>query len=150
VQDFKNLADRALRAVGAVTRVVQPSPSFPIYTVSPQQRLVSVKFPKQLSIDDIRRYAEALCADRLFDPTFSEITDLSEVQELQLDAERALALADQIDPFSLGAKRAFVARTDLQVHAARMHQLLRNDEKNTRIFSSFADAQQWIQSADSD
>jgi hypothetical protein len=148
VQEFKSLADRALRALGIVPRVQPPRSSTLPYTVNPQQRLVSVKFGRRASIVDIQSYANALRVDPLFDPTFSEITDLSEVEQLEIDAERALALADQIDPFSLGAKRAFVARTELQIHAARMHQLLRNDERNTRIFSSLADARKWIEMSD--
>jgi hypothetical protein len=117
-----------------------------MYTVIPEERLVSVRFGKCLSLRDVQSYVAALCTDPAFESDFSEIVDLSEVEELQLSANHALTLADLVDPFTSGTRRAFVARTGMQVHAARMHQILRNDEENIRIFSSLIEARQWIAS----
>ena len=117
----------------------------PMYKVTPKEQLVSVKFGKRLSIADIKSYVAALRSDSLFDPSFSEIIDISEVEDFQLRAEQTMALADSVDPFSIGATRAFVAQTEAQIHSARMHQVLRDDEQNTRIFSSVADARKWIE-----
>jgi hypothetical protein len=58
-----------------------------------------------------------------------------------------MALADQIDPFSLNALRAFVARSASQIHTARMHQLLRGAQKNIAIFAAFEEARKWVKEA---
>jgi hypothetical protein len=115
-----------------------------MYKLSPQKRLVSVKFGRQLSFYDVQSYAERLSADPRFDSGFSEIVDLSDVEELTMSPEEIMRLADMADPFRAGAKRAFVARTDIQIRAARMHQLLRNDQMNIRIFGSLEEAEEWI------
>jgi hypothetical protein len=116
------------------------------YTVSVEDRLVLVKFGRQVSVRKIEQYVAALCCDPSFGASFSEIIDLGDVEDLQVNPEEALALADLVDPFKAGSKRAFVARTEVQVHAARMHQILRNDEENIRIFSSIEEATSWIRS----
>lgn len=116
------------------------------YTVSVEDHVVLVKFGKQLSIREVEHYVVALSCDPLFDASFSEIVDLSAVEDLQVNPEEALALADLVDPFEAGSKRAFVAQTEVKVHAARLHQILRNDEENIRIFSSSDGAMAWIRS----
>jgi hypothetical protein len=116
-----------------------------MYKVIPEERLVSVKFGAILSFHDIEGYAVALRTAPLFDPEFSEIVDLSQVEEIEINAKETMRLADAVDPFVIGAKRAFIARTELQIRAARMHHLLRDDAGQTRIFSSLADATKWIE-----
>ncbi len=117
-----------------------------MYTVTVSERLVFVKFGKVLSFDAIKDYAVALGADPSFDPTFSEIIDISESKDFNFSTKESLKLADMVDPFSIGARRAFVARTLEQIHAAQKHQLLRNDKRNTQVFSTVAEAKRWIQS----
>ena len=120
-----------------------PTRTSPMYTVSPAERLVVVKFGQVAGLEEIKSYAAALISDPAFRSDFSEIVDLSDVQELRLSAGDALQLADTVDSFSADAKRAFVARTPMQVHAARMHQVLRSEER-IRIFASQAEARAWI------
>ena len=115
-----------------------------VYELSPEKRVVSVKFGKRLSVRDVEGYVTALMADPSFIPDFSEIVDLSNVEELDLSSEHAITLADMVDPFCSRAKRAFVAQSRVQIHAARLHQILRNDERNIRIFASLAEAQEWL------
>lgn len=119
-----------------------------MYEVFSEERLVSVKFDKALSLSDIENYAEALRMDPLFDPRFSEIVDLTGVEEIRIEASHAMELADKIDPFSLSAKRAFVVRSEAQLHAARLHQLLRGAVKNIQIFTSVTDARTWLAGGD--
>jgi hypothetical protein len=113
------------------------------YVVDPEKRLVSVKFGRKLTVTDIENYAASLRANPQFDPDFSEIADLSEVEELDLQPDEFIRLADKIDPFSLQAKRAFVARTAVQSHAARMHKILRT-QRDFSIFRSVEEAEAWI------
>ncbi len=115
------------------------------YTIDPTKRLVSVKFASKLTVHDIKTYAASLRGHPLFEPSFSEIVDLCQVEELELGAEQALNLADQVDPFSPGSKRAFVAQSPALVNAARMHALLREDNENFRICASLEDAELWIE-----
>jgi hypothetical protein len=114
--------------------------------VIPEQRLVTVRFAAVLSFGDIEGYAAALRTDPLFDSGFSEIVDLTGVVKIEMNAQETMRLADVVDPFDIGAKRAFVAQTELQIHAARMHHLLRDATGKTQICSSLADARKWIES----
>lgn len=120
----------------------QPSLSLE-YVVDAQHKRVTVKFGKKLTFQDIERYAKLLQLNPSFRPTFSEIVDLTDVEELELQADEFLKLADKIDPFSPEAKRAFVARSSVQNHAARMHKVLRT-QRNIEIFGCVDAAERWI------
>ena len=113
------------------------------YTVDAEKRLVAVTFGKKITVCNIERYAELLQLHTSFRPTYSEIVDLTEVEELDLQADEFLALADKIDPFSQDSKRAFVVKTSVQNHAARMHKVLRT-QRNIEIFRSLEEAERWI------
>ncbi len=113
------------------------------YVIDSLSKLVRVKFGKKLAFDDIGRYAKLLQANPQFRPSYSEIVDLTDVEELDLDAEEFLKLADKVDPFSPQAKRAFVVRTSVQNHAARMHKILRT-QRNIEIFQTDEGAERWI------
>lgn len=115
-----------------------------LYEILRAERLVAVKFGKHLTLDEVEKYARDLCADPGFEPTFSEIVDLSEVENVEIDAKHALQLADRIDPFARSALRAFVAYSPAQIHTARMHQLLRGLEDNFGIFASMEEALAWV------
>jgi hypothetical protein len=69
------------------------------YTVDAEKRLVAVTFGKKLTVHDIKRYAELLPLNPSFRPNYSEIVDLTQVEELDLQADEFLAPADKIDPF---------------------------------------------------
>jgi hypothetical protein len=115
------------------------------FSIDSERRLVRVKFGQKVTASEIGQYAESLRADPAFEPTFSEIADLRAANELDLNAEDFLKLADQVDPFSVSAKRAFVVQTLVQKHAARMHRILRT-QRNIEIFQSSEEAERWINS----
>jgi len=121
-----------------------PPAALPEYTVIPDMRTVCVKFGKRVTEREIAWYARSLRMDPAFNPEFSEIVDLREVEELELRGEEMMELAEKIDPFSHDAKRAFVVRDSVQKHAAHMHQILRLAKENLSIFYSIEDAEQWI------
>lgn len=130
----------------------QPSPARGLHhlqlaaehVIDVRRRRVVVKFGHKLTPEDLGRYANLLRSNPKFDPTFSEIIDLREVEEMDFRAEDFYKLADEIDPFSRQAKRAFVVSTAIQHHAARMHRILRT-QRNIEIFSSFEAAERWLQ-----
>jgi hypothetical protein len=111
--------------------------------VDPERRLVSIRFGKTVTFADIERYAKRSRLNPSFQPEYSEIVDLTEVEELNLQADEFRKLADKIDPFSPLAKRAFVVRTLVQSHAARMHKSLRT-QRNFEIFRSIEEAERWV------
>ncbi|HEV3512200.1 MAG TPA: hypothetical protein VGS05_10895 [Candidatus Sulfotelmatobacter sp.] len=115
--------------------------SFVLY---PQQRLVLVTMGSRITLKDLAEYARLLQREPSFEPTFSEIADIRAAEEVALDADDLMKIADDIDPFSPEAKRAFVVRTASQAHAARMHKILRT-ERNFQIFRSLDAAQRWIE-----
>ena len=113
------------------------------FCIDKDRRLVVVKFEASVTVQEIARYVESLVAHPHFDPSFSEITDIRAVQHFDLQANDFLTLADQIDPFSSTAKRAFVVRTSGQNQVARMHRFLR-PHRTIEIFESIAQAEEWL------
>lgn len=113
------------------------------FSIDIDRRLVTVKFGPKATIQTIEDYARRLRAHPHFESSFSEITDLREVEDLDLQADDFLKLADHVDPFSFEAKRAFVVRTSVQDHAARMHKILRSD-RTIAIFRSIEEAEAWL------
>jgi hypothetical protein len=122
------------------------APASTQYFIDRIQHLVLVRFGTKVTVDDIARYSTRLRSDPSFEPTMSEIVDLRDAEELDLQADDFFRLADQIDPFSSQAKRAFVVRTSVQKHAARMHKVLRT-QRNIDIFPSVEEAEHWINGA---
>jgi hypothetical protein len=114
------------------------------YTVNSEKRIVFVRFGHKLTVQDIADYAAALRGDPAFDSRFFELVDLSSVEEVAIDAEQALKLADHVDPFSLESKRAFVIHRPELFRAVRMHQILRSPAENIGIFGSIEEARQWL------
>jgi hypothetical protein len=115
------------------------------FIIDSAKRLVTVQFGEKLTAQEIARYAERLRIHPEFQPEFAEIANLTDVEEIDLQAEDFLKLADKIDPFSPLAKRAFIVQTTTQHHAARMHKILRS-QHSIEIFESIEDAEKWVSS----
>ena len=116
------------------------------FAVDVKHRVVIVKFGKSLKREDIEHYVQQLRANASFDPTFSEIVDLTRVEGVSLSGEDILRLADHIDPFSSGSYRAFITKDAAQTHLARMYQISRMAGDKIRSFPSMEEAEKWIQS----
>lgn len=113
------------------------------FEIDTERRMVLAKFGKKITAEHIQGYARHLQANPSFNSDFAEIADLRDVEELDLNADEFIKLADEVDPFSEEAKRAFVVRTPVQAHAARMHKALRLQRK-FEIFKSLEEAERWI------
>jgi hypothetical protein len=113
------------------------------FVLYPQQKLVVLTLGSRITVNVLARYARLLQEDSSFEPTFSEIADMRLVEEISLEADDMMKMADEIDPFAQEAKRAFVVRTSTQAHAARMHKILRTQRK-FEIFRSLDAARRWI------
>ena len=114
--------------------------SFILY---PEQKLVVITLGNRVTVNEFEEYARLLQQDPSFQPTFSEIADMRSIQEVDLQADEMMRMADEIDPFSKEAKRAFVVKTSSQAHAARMHKILLT-HRNFEIFHSMEEAERWI------
>lgn len=124
-----------------------PSPESSLdYRIDADHGRVYVRFVGRLTANLIERYAGALKENLAFEPGWSEIVDLSTVTEIEISADDAIRLADQVDPFSLSSRRAFVVTNDLQRHSARMQQILRSPSKTMGIFDTMAEAEKWVSS----
>jgi len=132
-----------LPATRALRRSEAASSDAPGFLVDAERRLVIVRFGTKVGLADIAAYIKKLLANPVFRPDFSEIAELSNVEKIELEAEEFIKLADDVDPFSIEAKRAFVVRSSAQAHAARMHKALRA-QRNFAIFRSFEEAERWI------
>ena len=84
-----------------------------------------------------------LRAHPYFDPTFAEIADFREANELDLQADDFLELADQGRSVLGEARRAFLVHTSVQTHAARMHKIL-HSKRNIEIFRNMEEAEGWL------
>jgi hypothetical protein len=78
------------------------------FQVDVERQLVTVKFGDRVTAEEIGKYVEKLLVHPSFQPTLSEIVDIREARDIDLQADDFLKLADQVDPFSREAKRAFV------------------------------------------
>jgi len=114
--------------------------SFILY---PEQKLVVITLGNRVTVNEFEEYAKLLQQDPSFQPTFSEIADMRSIQEVDLQADEMMRMADEIDPFFKEAKRAFVVKTSSQAHAARMHKILLT-HRNFEIFRSLEEAERWI------
>lgn len=123
--------------------VTRSSPSAS-YSIDRQNRFVLVKFTGKVTFDDIGAYVSELRADPRFSPSLSEIIDLRDVEAVELSPKQAMNLADRVDPFALGSRRAFVAQSQAQIHASHMHRILRPEGNNIRVFFSLDEARRWI------
>jgi hypothetical protein len=116
------------------------------YRIDADHGRVYVRFTGKLTSDLVGRYTDELRKNRAFEPGWSEIVDLRDVEEIEISAEETIALADQLDPFSLGSRRAFIVNNELQRHGARMQQILRSPSKTIGIFETMAEAENWLSS----
>jgi hypothetical protein len=113
------------------------------HLIDVERKCVIVTFGSRLTVEDVARYSRLLQSNAAFHPSFCEIVDLRQVEQLDLTADDFLRLADQVDPFSPDTKRAFVVQTSVQEHAARMHKVLRAP-RNIQIFRSIEEADRWL------
>jgi hypothetical protein len=129
---------------GLIVRQIPKRETLPEFQVDPEHACVHVRFIGTLTIAQIQRYATALRQYPGFCEDWSEIVDLRGVDEITMSADDTIALADDVDPFSLSSRRAFVVANELQFHRARMQQVLRSPSKSIGIFETVAEAERWV------
>jgi hypothetical protein len=117
------------------------------YLIDVDRHLVRTSITGILTVDDLLTHIAELRSDPAFNPQFSEIIDVSQVEDVPLGYED-LKRVVPMDPFSTSAKRAFVIPTkNVAFGVARMYQLLQNEDPRIKIFQTEEDATRWLQKA---
>ena len=98
-----------------------------------------------LNTDDLMGHQDRLLKDPDFNPSYSQLFDLTHITELQVGPEEVRRLA-QRHVFSPTSRRAVVVKDDLQYGLARMFEIHRElaGESGIRVFRNLDDALNWI------
>ena len=114
------------------------------YTIDPVLRLVRTRAEGVLTEPETSELYRRIKADPAFQPTFSQLCDLTVVDEIQTSATYLRELARQTI-FAPGARRAFVTSQLFHYGLARMLQSFCELEgSEIGVFKSMAEAEQWL------
>jgi hypothetical protein len=115
------------------------------YKIDKERKLVMSTYSGVLTIADALGHQEKLPKDPDFDPSFSQLFDVTHVTDVQLTAEDVRTLA-RTSVFSPDSRRAVLVDSDLKFGLARMFEVLRDTmgEKGIRVFRNLDDALDWI------
>ena len=113
------------------------------WIVDSKNRIVIAKFGGRLTIAEAEHYADDLRNNTAFDPSFSELADMTEVEDPQINYASAAQFARERDPFSHESKRAVVAPKRAMYETAKMYKLIRKDE-NIVLFKTVDEAKDWL------
>ncbi len=115
------------------------------YKIDKERKLVMTTYSGVLTLAEALGHQEKLPKDPDFDPSFSQLFDVTHVTDVQLTAEDVRRLA-RTSVFSPDSRRAIVVDSDLKFGLARMFEVLRDTmgEKGIRVFRNLEDALDWI------
>jgi len=115
------------------------------YKIDKERKLVMTTYSGVLTIAEALGHQEKLPKDPDFDPSFSQLFDVTHVTDVQLTAEDVRLLA-RASVFSRDSRRAILVDSDLKFGLARMFEELRNTmgEKGIRVFRNLDEALDWI------
>ncbi len=115
------------------------------YAIDKQRRLVITMGSGRITLADALAHQEKLRKDQDFDPSFSQIMDLTQVIEFALEANDTRRIA-QTTIFSRESRRAIIASSDLVYGFGRMFEILREiaGENGIRVFRDVDEALDWI------
>lgn len=114
------------------------------YVIDTARRLVLSYATGELSAEDVANHQQALANDPDFDPSFSQLSDFTQVTKFAIDAAQVISRAAE-NPFGPGARRAFVAPTAVGYGFSRMFQMLTDlDGPELAVFKTLAEAKAWL------
>ncbi len=115
------------------------------YKIDKQNRLVMSTASGTITMAEALDHHQKLRADPDFDPTFSQLLDVSHVTKIQINTEdiRRLAHAAIFSPTS---RRAILVSSDTAFGLARMFELLRETAGDTgiEVFRNLDEALAWV------
>jgi hypothetical protein len=115
------------------------------FKIDKERRLVMSVAAGVLTMDETLAHQEKLLKDPDFDPSFSQLWDLTQITKWEITAADMRRLA-QRTIFSCHSRRACVATSDVAFGYARMFELLRENHGETgiEIFRNLDDALDWV------
>jgi hypothetical protein len=114
------------------------------HEIDPSRRLVISRAWGVLTAAEVAEHYRAIAADPAFDPSFSQLADLSRVEHVDMSSPSVRREALET-VFSSRSLRAFVARTDEQAIVAKLYGLFgRYVRQNIRVFPDVREAERWL------
>lgn len=115
------------------------------YEIDKQRRLVISTGSGRIILSEALAHQEKLRKDPGFDPSFSQVIDLTRITDFALEANDIRRLA-QGTIFSRESRRAIIASSDLVYGLGRMYEILREiaGGDRIRVFRNFDEALDWI------
>ena len=115
------------------------------YVIDKRNRLVLTTAEGRVTLDDVLQSRRQLLSDPDFDPSFSQLGDLSAVTGTDITADEVRIVAEN-SPFSLTGRRALVGESPEIYGLARMFSILRDlhGEREIRVFRTRHEALLWL------
>lgn len=114
------------------------------YSVDPAKQLVKSRAWGVLTEQESLEHYRTLSAEPGFAPTFRQLCDMRQVEEIDMSSDAIRCLAQE-SIFAPGAKRAFVAQSDAHFGLARMLQIFADLEgSKVGVFRTIAEAEAWL------
>jgi hypothetical protein len=120
------------------------------YKIDKERRIVMSSGSGVLTIEDILGHQERLLNDPDFDPSYSQLSDFTQVEKVELSSED-VRLAARKNIFLPHSRRALVVKNEVQYGLARMFEIHRElaGEVGVRVFRTIDEALAWVLSSDS-
>jgi hypothetical protein len=136
----RRLAGRQARCI---LSVVSAMPAF--YKIDKQRKLVMSKGTGVLTMTEALAHQRKLLKDPDFDPSYSQLLDVTHVTDVDLSTEDIRRLA-VTKVFSADSRRAILVNNDLQFGLSRMFEVFRENmgETGIRVFRNLDDALDWV------
>ena len=114
------------------------------YRIDVGRRLVLSRAWGVFTAQDLYDHYSSLSADPVFDPSFSQLVDLRDVE--RVDMEPSVIRRHALERlFGKGAQRALVTSSDVAYELARMYgTFAAYASQNVHVFRDMHDAEQWL------
>ena len=115
------------------------------YEIDKQRKLVVTTAWGVCTMDDVLQFRKQVLNDRDFDPSFSQLADLTRITKVEITPDEIRMIA-AISPFSPHSRRAIVAQDHLVFGISKMFGILRGlrGEKLLRVFRDRSEAMEWL------
>ena len=114
------------------------------YSIDPGRRLVTTRIWGTATDEDVLGHNRRLRADALFDPTYRQLADMSEISEILVNTSTIEEIS-RGQLFTPGTKRAFVASDDAVFGLLRKYELHADSLGQTvRVFRDRKAAEAWL------
>ena len=114
------------------------------YRIDVARRLVLSRAWGVFTAQDLYDHYNTLAADPVFDPGFSQLVDLRDVE--RVDMEPSIIQRHALEYlFGGGSQRALVTSSDVEYQLARMYaSIAAYVPQNVRVFREMNEAEQWL------